>query len=233
MTYAKLLRTKVQKVDTFSSHDIELIEEAFLIKHVAEWETFIQNIFAYCIAIDTTALGDHLDLDLSKTIRFDNAYAILNGLNFFTISSTDELKGMAKKIITEKNNPFPKFDKKFLNRIDEVYTLRNYIAHKSTRSKKRLAKMYKDKYQISSFITPGNFLRQIESDEKFGDCLRSDLYYGAFMTIAVDIWKHLDSKSHKFVFEDDSTVEGFVKGVAKMNWIFDKITEENKLNPIK
>lgn len=230
MTYSKLLRTKVQKVELLNAKDMELIEEAFLVKHVAEWEIFIHNIFAYCVAIDTSALSEHLDLDLSKTIPFDNAYAILNGLNFLSISTTNELKGLAKKIVAEKNNPFPKLGYQFLNHIDEVYTIRNYVAHKSKRAKKKLIKMYKDKYQLSDFITPGNFLRQQILDDKLGDSLRSDLYYGAFMAISTSIWEHLDPKSYKYVFEDDTTVEGFRKGVAKMNFIFDRITKENNLD---
>ncbi|MBI9036470.1 MAG: hypothetical protein JEZ03_18590 [Bacteroidales bacterium] len=228
MRYAKLLRTKVQHVDAFTSEDIELIEEAFLIKHVAEWEIFIQNIFAYCIAIDTTAICNHLELDLSKKISFDNAYAILNGLNFFTATSTSELKGLAKKIITEKNNPFTQFDKTVLNNVDEVYILRNYIAHKSKKSKQRLQKMYKDRYRLTDFQNPGHFLRQ-EIKDDVDASLRSDLYYGTFMTISTSIWKHLDPDSYKFVFEDDNSAIGLIRGIGKMSLIFERLSKENHL----
>lgn len=228
MSYAKLLRTKINQVETLTSEEIELIEEAFLIKHIAEFEVLIQNLFAYCVAIDTSNLSEHLDLDLPKKIRFDNAYAIINGLNFFTITTTDELKGLAKKIIVEDNNPFKLLDKQTLNRIDEAYIIRNYVAHKSKRSKKRLLKMYKDKYQIDDFILPGAFLKQKDSN-LLGNPYRADIYYGAFMYVSTFTWKHLDPTSYKFVFEDETSEEGIFLAFSKMNQVFSILTKDNNL----
>jgi hypothetical protein len=223
-----LVRGKLQDRNLLSEEEIGLIEEAFLIKHIAEWEIFIQNIFAYCVAIDTTALSGHLELTLPKKISFDTAYAIINGLNFFNITSTDELIGMSKKILTDTTNPFKQFDKKFLNAVDEAYILRNYIAHKSKKSQKRLEKMYKERHNIESFIPPGKFLRQ-EFTDYIGTRIRTDLYYGTFMTIATKIWQFLDPKSYQFVFEDESSIESFSRGVLKMKFVFAQITKDNKL----
>lgn len=223
-TYGELLRTKIQKVELFSSQDLDLIEEAFLVKTVAEWEQFLLNIFTYCVAIDTTALAEHLDLDLSKTIRVDNAYAILNGLNFFNIRSADEIKGLSKKIITPENNPFLDISNDVLKKIDEVYILRNFISHKSKNAKKRLVTMYKNKYQINQFISPGEFLRVKQEDGLF----RSDYYFGIFMTISILIWKFLDPNSYKKIF-DETSQETYWASIARMAIVFNRLTVENNL----
>lgn len=228
LSYNQLLNKISDNTKLFDENDIAAIEEAFLVKHLAEWETFIINIIVYSVAIDTNQVSKFLDLELSKKISFENATAVVNGLSYLSITSSSELKGLAKKIITEKNNPFEQFQMKFLNQIDEAYALRNYVAHKSRKSKNSLLKMYSNRYDIKEFIEPGKFLAERIKDE-VGDYPRSQLYYGSFMTMATMIWRHLDPKSYNFVFEEENTKEGWLKGMVKMNQVFEIITKQNKL----
>lgn len=228
LAYNQLTNKVSSNVGLFSTEEIALVEEAFLVKHLAEWETFLHNIIVYCIAIDTTLLSKYLDLDLPKKLSFDNAAAIIHGLNYLSITSSTEIKSLAKKIITEANNPFNQFQPKWLNHIDEVYALRNYVAHKSRKSKNSLLKMYKNRYQMTEFISPGLFLSKKEMNE-LGEYPKSHLYYGSFMSIATLIWKHLDLDSYKAVFKDDMTREGWLRGMVTMSYIFEKMTNEYKL----
>lgn len=228
LAYNQLLNKIAAKSDFFDENDIASIEEAFLVKHLAEWETFINNIIVYCVAIDTSQISNFLDLELPKKLSFENATAVVNGLTYLSITSSTELKGLAKKIITEENNPFNQFQMKLLNHVDEVYALRNYVAHKSRKSKTSLMKMYTNRYKIKSFLKPGFFLAERIKDE-FGDYPRSHLYYGAFMTMATMIWRHLDPKSYNFVYEDEMSKEGWLKGMVKMNQVFELMTEEYNL----
>ena len=222
------LTNKVAENPIFTEDEIALVEEAFLVKHLAEWETFLHNIIVYCVAIDTSQLSKYLDLDLPKKLSFENATAVVHGLNYLSLTSSSELKGLAKKIITEQNNPFDQFQPKWLNHIDEVYALRNYVAHKSRKSKTNLMKMYANRHHIKEFISPGSFLSKKEKNE-LGEYPKSHLYYGSFMSIATLIWKHLDSKSYNFVFEDDKTREGWLRGMIKMSKVFEIMTIEYKL----
>lgn len=224
----QLLNKIVIRHDEFNEKEIASIEEAFLIKQIAEWETFIQNVIIYCVAIDTSKISEYLDLRLPKKVSFENSFAIVNGLNYLSVSSSSELKGLAKKIITENNNPFEQFEIKFLKKIDEAYVLRNYIAHKSKKSKSSLLKMYLNRYNINYFIVPGQFLSEKIKDE-IGEYPRSHLYYGTFMTIATLVWKHLDNKSYSFVFVDDKSKEGWLDGLVKMNRIFEIMSKEYNL----
>jgi hypothetical protein len=44
------------------------------------------------------------------------------------------------------------------DRIDEVYTIRNYLSHYSHASRRSLHYVYKRKYGMSRFLEPGQFL---------------------------------------------------------------------------
>lgn len=229
LSYSNILNNKIaQHPEILDKKDMAQVEEAFLVKHMADWETFTLNILSYCVAIDTSKISEHLDLELPKKLSFDNAVAIINGLSYLSITSSSELKGLARKILSEKSNPYEQFTTKFLKTIDETYTLRNYIAHKSKKSKLSLQKMYKDRYQIDTFIEPGDFLSQTLKND-IGEYPRSHQYYGNFMMIATMIWRHLDPKSYEFVYEDENTNEGWLKGMVKMNQVFEHLTKEFKL----
>ena len=49
------------------------------------------------------------------------------------------------------------------------------------------------------------------------------------MSIATLIWRHLDLESYNFVFEDDRTQEGWLRGMVKMSQVFEMITKDYKL----
>jgi hypothetical protein len=226
--YVRILQNELEDNVKLQEQEVGLLYEAFLIKVTAEWELFLHNILAYCVALDTSAISNYLQLELPAKLSFDNSFAILNGLDFISITSVSELKNMVKKILSDRYNPFKAFETNFLNTIDEMYTLRNYIAHKSTRSKIRLGKMYKDRHQISIFKTPGEFLTT-KSTFRGNEMTIFQDYLGTLLCIAVEIWKILDPASYLFVYEDDSTEEGLFIGMAKMRLVFDRLTIENGL----
>ncbi len=175
--YRSILKKEFPKLTSLENEEISLLEESYLIKIAAEWETFTHNIISYCIAMDTNVISKHLELNLPVRMSFDNAYSVLNGLQYKTITSSNELRSLAKKVLADKYNPFIQLDRTNLNKIDDLYAIRNYIAHKSQRSKERLLTMYRNRYNITDFITPGLFLIEI-MDASLG-ISRRDLLYGA------------------------------------------------------
>lgn len=226
----RILATKIiPNKKLFNELEIAKIEEAFLIRHVAEWEIFLQNMLAYCVSLDATELSKFMHLQLPKKLGFDNAVAILNGLSYLSIQDSKNLKSIARKILVKEHNPFDQFQPICMNKIDEVYSLRNYAAHKSTKAKRSLLKMYKDRYNINEFIEPGIFLSTVIEDDEVGNLPRSNFYYGSFMTMATLIWRFLNKESYDFVWEDDMSKEGWLKGMAKMSLVFEQLTREFKI----
>lgn len=218
-----LLRDKVKGNQViFSKEDVGVITEAFVIKQVADWDNFVENVLAICLLTDTSKLSEHLDLDLPKKITFDNAKAIINGLNYFDIKSSGDIKGIAKKILVKENNPFQEIDKLCCTNIDEMYAIRNYIAHKSKKAKKRLMTIYQNRYNLNEFIEPGIFFQEMSQEN--GD--QWELYYATYLNVAVTIWKYLDEVTYNFVFEDDQSKEGLLKGFGKMKHVFIVLTRQ-------
>src|SRR5687768_9391088 len=120
----------------FGEFETEETLEAFSIKLLCDWEWLIERVLINSLIKDTSNLSAHLNLELPSTISYDVGFSILNGTRYFDIKNTANLKGLAKKILIEQNNPFNKISKDRCGSIDDFYIIRNYIAHKSEASKR-------------------------------------------------------------------------------------------------
>lgn len=237
---------KIQKDTSLNNIEKQLSLEAILVKIAADWQFYILNIFSYCIALNTDKLQNQLDLSLPKKLSFNNAYAILNGLNFFTFRSSSELKNLSKKYIIENLNPFLKIEQAYINDIDELSILRNYITHKSNNAKKRLLKFYQNnvklKLEKDEFISPGEYLMKSYHDGqyevRFIDSLLSKL-----SVVSLEIWEFLDKNSYEYIFKEYDELEKsynanpekmdlehleneFFRTIHKMNLVFDQLDNE-------
>lgn len=226
--YSTIVRHEIENNQSLLKAEKGIIEEAILIKATAEWEVFLHKILAYCIALDTTKLSTSLGYSLPSKLSFNNAFAVLNGIDYLSITNEGKIKEISKRVITESLNPFVIDTVTIqLKLIDEVYLLRNYIVHKSQTAKNKLIKLY-HKHNIKDFIPPRDFLL-IETVENEICLSNSQRYYGAFLSVAMDIWEHLDITSYKFVHPDTSTVEGIIDGLQRMRSIFAYFTETENL----
>ena len=69
-----------------------------------------------------------------------------------------DLKGYSKRILPVSGNPFLKISSSNANGIDEVYRIRNYLAHYSSAAARSLKMLYKEKYGMTRFLEPGHFV---------------------------------------------------------------------------
>lgn len=225
---ANVAKKHQQANNIFSFKEKIIIEEAFLVKHIAEWEIFLQNIFAYCVSQDTSKLNQYFGIKLASRIGFNNAYTILNGVDFLSLTSAEKIRNMGTKILSPAYNPFAGLDKAQLKSVDELYTIRNYLVHKSRRSREKLEKMYKNAHGKMTFIEPGEFLTETVQLGVIS-MPRSQHYFGGFLSMSIDIWKFLDPSSYGFVYEDDKTEKGLLKGMEKMAFVFQTLTVNNSI----
>jgi thiamine pyrophosphokinase len=61
-------------------------------------------------------------------------------------------------LLPDISNPFLEVTSNQAKRIDEVYAIRNYLAHYSAKSKRTLQHVYKTEYEMTKFLEPGRFL---------------------------------------------------------------------------
>lgn len=204
--------------ELFTIDEKKEILEAFLIKIIAEWDNFLEKSLVYLAKNDTSKLSEYLDLNLPAQISFDTCQAILNGLNYFDIRSTSNLKGIAKKILTDSNNPFQNIESLFCNRVDDLYVIRNYVAHKSKSSKRSLSTLYKKKNR-QEFIEPGYYFMEDENNESVWVG-----YMGILLKISTDIWKCVDSDTYNSIFEDAYlSKDALKKALSNMKEYFKKV----------
>ena len=152
--FAKVLALRGK---VYSNYEASEIIEAFTIKTICDWEWYAEKMICECLKRDTSQLSKQLELNLPKTISYDECVAYLNGLGYFDLKSASNLKSIGRKILTDKKNPFQNISSEAKNNIDDFYSLRNYVAHKSSKSKRTLIKTY-SKYKQNEFIEVGDFL---------------------------------------------------------------------------
>ena len=149
--------TEDKRVISFANEKKE-IYEAFVLKICATWEIFVEELLVNCLNRDTSQYADYKAVKIPKNLSSNVCMCLITGLGFFDFKSAGDIKGIAKKILVNKFNPFPAIPKKDAARIDEFLIIRNYLAHYSAKSKQSLMCIYKKNYDFKNFREPGDFL---------------------------------------------------------------------------
>lgn len=134
------------------------LAEMVILRLCATWEYYSENILVACVSSDTTKLSKLLNVKLEKMISISLAEACLFGTEYKDFRSVGDLKGYAKKVIVDNYNPFNNIDAKDEAKIDQMFNMRNYLSHYSAKSKRALAKLYKNALLKGAHREPGNFL---------------------------------------------------------------------------
>ncbi|MCB0533490.1 MAG: hypothetical protein KDD14_14910 [Saprospiraceae bacterium] len=142
----------------FSDYETSELFEAFSIKTICDWKWYVERMICECLKDDTSKLGEQLDIKLPNSITTDECFGYLNGLGYFDIKSIGNLKSIAKKILKDTKNLFKKISNEAKNKIDDFYSLRNYVAHKSKKSKKTLLELlcYENQLVKQKFHKPAH-----------------------------------------------------------------------------
>src|SRR5690606_16982152 len=122
------------------------------------------------------------------------------GLGYFDLKNASNLKSIAKKILVKEKNPFEKISNESKNHIDNFYALRNYVAHRSNKSKKNLMNTYQ-KYGQKDFIEVGQFLLEKANNDK--TTIRFQDFGSSFWLAAFNIMEFLYPKSFKWIVQDE------------------------------
>ena len=134
------------------------LAESVLLRLCANWESFVDEHLVDCVNRDHFKLKDFLGVPVPGHPSKNLCTALIFGDSYRNFASFGELKGFTKKLLRNELNPFLKVTRTQIKRIDEVYTIRNYLSHYSARSKRALRCMYENTYKRTNFIEPGQFL---------------------------------------------------------------------------
>ncbi len=134
------------------------LAESVLLRLAANWESFVDEHLVDCVNRDSSRLSQFFGAKIPPNPSKDLCTALIFGDSYRDFRSMGELKGFARKLLPDDSNPFNEISSSHAEKIDEVYKLRNYISHYSSKAHRALMAMYRDKYKMDRFYEPGQFL---------------------------------------------------------------------------
>lgn len=134
------------------------IAESVLLRLCANWERFLDEHLVDCVNCDHSRLSEYFSVSIPPHPSWDLCHALIIGDSYKDFKSFDQLKRFTKKILPDESNPILSVSKLNIKKIDEVYTIRNYLSHYSQASRRSLQKVYKNDYGMGKFVEPGQFL---------------------------------------------------------------------------
>ncbi len=167
----RVIRTRTEKED---------LVESILLRLCAHWERFVDEHLIDCVNVNHSRLSEFLGVTLPMNPTRDVCEGLLYGGGYRDFYSFGDLKGFSKKILPDISNPFLAVQPKHSKKIDEVFTLRNYLAHYSGAARRSLDRMYKSVYKLRRFVEPGRFLVGYEGK-------RLSAYFDAFEGVSSDM----------------------------------------------
>jgi hypothetical protein len=148
---------RAQRVVSTAAEKRDLAESTIL-RVCAHWERFVDEHLVDCVNVDHTKLNEYFDLRIPSNPSKDLCQALVIGVGYTDFRSVGDLKGQSRKLLPEASNPFLAITRAHSDKIDEAYTIRNYLSHYSAKSGKNLMRMYDTTYRMARFVEPGRFL---------------------------------------------------------------------------
>lgn len=152
------------------------LAESVVLRVVANWEKFVDDHLVACVNRDHSQLNQFLGVTVPKHPDVDLCRALIFGDRYRNFGNVGDLVGFSKQLLPSKSNPFLAISNSHRTKIDDVYKIRNYLAHYSARSSRDLWKMYKFRYRYVRWIEPGRFLLA-NSGQRLWECF--DAFEGA------------------------------------------------------
>ena len=126
-----------------SDQEKQDLAESVLLRLCANWDSFVDEHLVDCVNVDPSKLKDFLGVPVPDHPDKDLCTALIFGDRYRNFASFDQLKRFTKKLLPDGSNPFLEVTRAQAKKIDEVYTIRNYLSHYSAKSKRALHSMYK------------------------------------------------------------------------------------------
>jgi hypothetical protein len=159
------------------------IAESILIRLCARWESFVDEHLVDCVNRDHSKLSEFFGVLIPSNPSHDLCHALLFGERYRDFRSFGDLKGFTKKVLPDASNPFLSISSTHTRKMDELYTIRNYLSHYSAASKRSLRHVYKSTYKMSNFLEPGQFVLAYQAKRLWQ-------YFDAFLGVSDDMKAH-------------------------------------------
>jgi hypothetical protein len=170
LQYSSEIIYKVPRTVKINQEEKRLILEALILRACAFWESFLGEEVIFCALLDDTYFKKEFGLSHNMRLNDELVRAIIFSDKYRDLHDLERSKGFLRKILSPTNNPVPHVSNEQIRKINFVYTIRNYLSHYSSFSRKILMESYKDIYALSRFQEPGVFLSNANG-ERFSKLL--------------------------------------------------------------
>ena len=136
-----------------------VLAEGLVLTLAGYWEEVVDEDFVDALNRDTSVYATRIGVELPKNLSRDICFGLLIGDGYLDFHDTGDIVGKSRKVLVPANNPFDHLTNTVRKSIDQFYILRNYLAHRSQRSKRAYVATLKKDFQYRQFIRPGVFLR--------------------------------------------------------------------------
>jgi hypothetical protein len=148
------------------------LSESVILRLISNWEGFVDDHLVACANCNHSKLNDFLGVTVPPHPNMNLCRALIFGDGYRDFQSTGALIGFSKKLLPDEGNPFLAISAGHKNKIDDMYKIRNYLAHYSAKCRRALWHMYKTKYRYERWIEPGKFLTSNDG-QRLWECFDS------------------------------------------------------------
>jgi len=186
--YERLLLKVYADATLLTLPEKRAIYEAFVLKICAIWEALVENLLVDCLNQDSRQYSSFINTRLPRHIPREICSAMVTGLKYFDFKSVGDAQNIARKVLVDRHNPFKAISKSNSQRIDELFIIRNYLAHYSGKAERTLNQIYKKDYGMSKWSDPGRFLLALDKKTNLS---RLQNYVDVFKATIQDLAKAL------------------------------------------
>lgn len=164
LEWYKNFLAKIANLKSLKQSEKKDIFESTALQLYVRWECLTEALFIDCLNRDTSQYAEFHDIQLPSHSTRAQCEAFVCGLSFFDSKGFSGLLKTAKQNLTVQYNPFKHLKKEELGikedlkKIEEFYFIRNYLAHRSRKSKLTLKRNVYDRYGLKRFVEPGTYL---------------------------------------------------------------------------
>lgn len=145
--------------ESFDKEQKAELVEALVMKLCTIWSVSAEDLLIDCLNRNSERYAEFMNAPrLAKHIPRLQCEFMLTGIGYFDVKSVSDMKKKAQDILTEQNNPFKAIANVDKMKIDELFTIRNYITHYSRQAERKLSNIYKKTHNMKKFEQPGYFL---------------------------------------------------------------------------
>ncbi len=156
------------------------LSESTLLRICAHWERFVDGHLVDCVNRDHTKLSAFFEARIPDNPSKDLCQALIIGEGYTDFKSINDLRRFSRRILPNESNPFLAISRRHADKLDEVYVIRNYLSHYSTKSRRSLMRVYRSSYQMERFYEPGQFLLAYDAERLWA-------YFAAFEGASADM----------------------------------------------